>query len=97
MNGDKHFIDVPGIAQTSLSFFQLAGIARAKFLAPLSNGFLGDDDALFGEEFFHLTEAEAESMVQPDGVTNNFRGKLVTLVVGCVGFHVAQSAKSQLN
>jgi hypothetical protein len=36
-------------------------------------------------------------MVQPDGVTDDFRGKTMTLVAGCWLFHAAQSAKSQLN
>jgi len=66
-------------------------------LAPLPNGFIGDSDASFGEEFFHFTEAQTESMVQPGGVTDNFRGKTVTLVAGCWLFHAAQSAKPELN
>ena len=36
-------------------------------------------------------------MVEPHGVTDNFRGKPVTLVAGCWLFHVAQSAKPELN
>jgi hypothetical protein len=66
-------------------------------LAPLPNGFIGDRDASFGEEFFHFTEAQTKTMVQPDGVTDNFRGKTVTVVTGCWLFHAAQSAKPELN
>jgi hypothetical protein len=36
-------------------------------------------------------------MVQPDGVTDNFRGKTVTVVAGCWLFHAAQSDKLELN
>jgi hypothetical protein len=63
----------------------------------LTNGFIGDGDATFGEEFFHFTEAQTKTMVQPDGVANNFRGKPVTVVAGCWLFHAAQSAKPELN
>jgi hypothetical protein len=63
----------------------------------LPNGFIGDGDASFSQEFFDFTKAEAESMVEPDGVTDNFRGKPVTLVAGSWLFHAAQSAKPELN
>ena len=36
-------------------------------------------------------------MVEPHGVTDNFRGKTVTLVAGRLLFHAAQSAKPELN
>jgi len=36
-------------------------------------------------------------MTEPDGVTDNFRGKAMTLVAGGWLFHAAQSAKPQLN
>jgi len=38
-----------------------------------------------------------EPMVEPDGVTDNFRGKTVTLVTELFFVHAAQSAKGQLN
>ena len=36
-------------------------------------------------------------MVEPHGVTDNLRGKTVTLVTGCWLFHAAQSASPELN
>ena len=36
-------------------------------------------------------------MVEPHGMTDNFRGKTVTLVAGCWHFHAAQSDKPKLN
>ena len=47
--------------------------------------------------FFDLTKAETESMVEPHGVANNFRGEPVTLVAGGWLVHAAQSAKPELN
>jgi hypothetical protein len=66
-----------------LALFGFASIIRSKFLTPLTNGFIGHGDALFSEEFFDFTEAQTEPMVEPHGVTDNFRGKPVTLVAGC--------------
>jgi hypothetical protein len=79
-----------------LALFELASIVRPKFLTPVTNRFIGDGDAAFGKQLFDFAEAEAEAMVQPHGVADNFRGKTVTLVTGCCGFHGAQSAKSEL-
>jgi hypothetical protein len=53
--------------------------------------------AIPGEEFFHFTKAETESIVEPHGMTDNFRGKAMTLIAGCWYFHAAQSAKHELN
>ncbi len=86
-----------GIAQASLPVFKLVSIAKPKLLTPLSNGFIGDGDVSFGQEFFHLTKTEAEPMVEPNGVTDNFGGEPVTVVAGCWLFHAAQSAKSELS
>ena len=66
-------------------------------MKPLTNGFIGDGEATFGEQFFYFTEAEAEAVVQPDGVANNFRRKTMAVVAGLFGFHAAQSAKCNLN
>ena len=63
----------------------------------MANGFIGDRDASFGEDFFYFTKAEAEPMLQPDGVTDNFRGKTMTLVGRGSIVHAAPSAKPKLN
>ena len=69
----KHFVKVPGVTEAPLSFFfQHARIIRGEFPAPLTNRFIGDGDITFGEQFFDLTEAEAETMAQSDGMTDNF-------------------------
>jgi len=68
----KHFVKVPGVTKAPLSFFQCARIIKGEFPAPLTNRFIGDGDITFGEQFFDLTEAEAETMGQPDGMTDNF-------------------------
>jgi hypothetical protein len=96
LNGDDRFIEVPGIAQAALVFFQSPRIRGAELQAPLSNGFVGHDDAAFGEQFFHFTKAQAEAMIQPDGVTDDCGRKTMTLVADCFGSHTGQSAKNQL-
>ncbi len=83
LNGDKDFVDMPGVAYAALQFFEFSSIVGPKLLTPLTNGFIRDGDASFGEEFFDFAKAEAEPMVEPNRMTDNFRGKPVTLVAGC--------------
>jgi hypothetical protein len=80
-----------------LPFFEFSSIVRPKLLTPLPNRFIRDGDPTFGEEFFDFTKAEAEPMVEPNGMTDNFRGETMTLIAGCWLFHAAQSAKPELN
>lgn len=97
LNGHKDFVDVPHITQPLLALCEFSSLVRPKLLTPLANGFIGHRDSTFSQEFFHFTEAETESMIQPYSVTNNFRGKSVASVAGLGSFHAAQSATSELN
>ena len=71
LNGNERLIDVPHFAQPPLAIFELASIVRPKLLAPLANCFVGDRDAPLGEQLFHFTEAEAEPMIEPDGMPDD--------------------------
>jgi hypothetical protein len=53
-----------------------------------------EGDVPLGEKIFHLTKAEAEPMIQPDDVVDNFRGGMVTLIAGCLNFHHASLPKA---
>jgi hypothetical protein len=81
LNGHKGFVNVPDITQAAFSPFELPRIIRAKLETPLANGFIGHRDSPFSQECFHFTETETEAMVQPDGVTNNPRGRSLGLKV----------------
>ena len=87
LNGKEHFIDVPRVTQTSVAPFEVGGIVRPKPLAPLANGFIGDDDPTFGKQLFDFSETKAEPMEQSDGVTDDLRWKLQTAVAERFGIH----------
>ncbi len=42
----------------------------------------GSVEAALGEQLFRFAETEAETMIEPDGVTDNFKGKTKTAVAG---------------
>jgi hypothetical protein len=89
LNGDKDFVAMSRIAKAALPFFECSSIVRPKLLTPWPNRFIRDGDPTFDEEFFDFTKAEAEPMVEPHGMTDNVRGKPVTLVAGCSNVHAA--------
>ena len=84
---DEHFIQEPGVAKPTPAFRQLARIFWPKAVAPRSDRVIGNLDPTFRQEIFDVTVAEAEAVVQPNGVTANFRWKSMSMIVCCSVFH----------
>ena len=51
---------------------QFSGIARTELLTPDANRFIRDDDSAIGEKILYIAEAQAETMVNPDGIADDF-------------------------
>ncbi len=71
-NRDEHFIKKPGVAQVASPLLQLAGVVRAKSVTPLPNRFVGNLYSTFRQKVFDVAETEAESMVQENGMADDF-------------------------
>ena len=69
LNAD--LIDVERLTKTTMSPFERSIVSSAKLNTPESNGFVADSDATLCEQVFNTTVAYVESMVEPDGVTDN--------------------------
>ena len=59
------------ISRPILSWLQLPIVVGAERPAPLPNGFVRHGDSSFGKQIFDISEAHAESVVEPDGMTND--------------------------
>ena len=46
---DEHFVAMPDVTCTTLSFFQCTSVSWAKLATPLANGFIRDNDPAFSE------------------------------------------------
>ena len=57
-----------------------AGVFRTKFQTPEADGFVGHNDVPLCEQVFNTTEAESESVVEPNGMTDDLRGKPMAFV-----------------
>ena len=73
---------------------QVIGETRGEFLAPASHRLVGDDNAALGHDQLNIPQAEAECVVEPDGVTNDLGAEPMAIVrVGCL--HVASFIRLQ--
>jgi hypothetical protein len=79
---DSHedFVQVPNVAEAALAPLQFSGIVRTELLTPDSNRFRRDDDSAFGEKILDISEAQAEAMVNPDRIADNFWRETTTVI-----------------
>jgi hypothetical protein len=50
------------------------------FLAPAPNGLIGDNNTPLSQQELDISKAEAEHVVQPDGMADDLGGKAMTVV-----------------
>ena len=77
---DEQLVHVPDVTETALSPPQCPSIRWSKLSAPGSNGFVGHDDTTLGEKVLDIAKPESESMVQPNGMADNFGWKPVASI-----------------
>ncbi len=71
-----------------LAAFTFAGRAHgAELSTPLPDALVGDNDPPFCQEIFDISEAQAEAVVQPNGMADDLRREPVSAVAGCVAIH----------
>jgi hypothetical protein len=87
LDSHEQFVQVPRVAQASLPSPERPGVFDTKFPTPLSDGFVADGDASLCQKIFHISEAQAESVVEPNSMADNNRWKSVAAITGQVGFH----------
>jgi hypothetical protein len=80
INGQKHLIQVPFVTRSRAPATQLIGVLLAELAAPLPDRFVRDKHATDKQQFFDITVAEAEAVVQPDVMTDNLGGKMMVFV-----------------
>ena len=79
----KHFINEKSIAISLGPSSQSPCRLRSKLAAPQSNRLVAYLNATLWHQIFDIAMAEVKSMVEPNGVLNNFRRKPVTFVHLC--------------
>jgi hypothetical protein len=77
---EEDFIKMPFVTGLRPASAQHSGIRLTEFPAPLTNRLVRKNEPARSQEFFHITIAEAEPVVESDGVANNLGRKAITRV-----------------
>src|SRR4051794_12135064 len=64
----EHLIKVPSVARLGPALTELSGEVGAELEAPLPDALMADDNASLSQDKLRLAQAQAEHVVQPDGV-----------------------------
>ena len=86
---DRHedFVQKPHIYESTLTSPQPPGVIGAELPALLPNGFVRHDDAALGQQILDIPEAQAVSVIQPDGVADDYRRKAMPKVARSSSVH----------
>ncbi len=79
LNRDENFVEEPRVAKCSLSSLHRSGVRRPEFPAPLPDALIGDDYPTLSEQILDITKAQAESMIEPNGLDDDHRREAVAL------------------
>ena len=76
----EHFINVEGIAVSSVLSLQSSSIYSSEFDAPQPDGFVADGDATFSEQVFNIPMTQIESIVEPNRIANDIWRESVSFI-----------------
>src|SRR5215475_4687291 len=76
----KHLVQVPFIAWSGTTTSQLIRIVLPEGATPLPDGFIRHNNAAGEQEFFDISIAQAEAIIEPHAVADDVRRKAVVLV-----------------
>ncbi len=51
-------------------------------MTPVADSFVRDRDPPLGEEIFDISETQAEAVIEPDGVTDDFGRESIAVIAG---------------
>ena len=80
VDSNEDLVQVPNTAEAALTPLQFSGIVRTELLTPDSNRFIRDDDSAFGEKILDISEAQTETMVDPDSIADDFCRETMTVI-----------------
>jgi hypothetical protein len=92
LDPNEHLIEMPLVTGPRTTAAQAVGKAFAKFLAPTSNGLIGDDNVPLSQQQLNISKAESEQMVQPNGMADDLGRETVAVVRVWRGFHAGSLA-----
>ena len=71
--------------------------SRLDLAQPWPNRFVRHDDAAFGQQILDIPEAQAVSVIQPDGVADDFRRQAMPKIAGSSNVHPGIVPRGELS
>ena len=78
-NDDDHFIEMPIVAGRWSHRAQVSSNRLTKFKKPASHGFVRDIEASLCKQILHVSIAQSEAGIEPNGMANDVRWEAVAL------------------
>ena len=79
-DGDGGFVDTPGVAERALSALEPSAEIGTELQIPAANRLVRYLNTPFGKDIFDISEVQVESMIQPDGVADDFGRKPAAVI-----------------
>ena len=83
----EELVQMPRVAHAAPAASQPASVVEPERPTSLPNRLIRHGDPAFGEEIFDISETQAEPVVEPDGVTDDFTGESVSTIAGRLVLH----------
>src|SRR6516225_7425125 len=80
-------VQVPHIAEATLTPLQFSGIVGTEFLTPQPNRLIRDDDSSFGQKILDISEAQVETMVKPHAIADDLGRETMTGIARPIVLH----------
>jgi hypothetical protein len=77
---EEHLIQVPLVTRPRRLAAQTVGLSLTELEAPFSDGLIRKGDTATGHQFFDIAKAQREAKVEPDAMTDDLRGKAMTMI-----------------
>jgi hypothetical protein len=79
-DGHRDFIEKLAVAAWTLPFLDAPSKLRTEVRCPLAHCFIGYEDPAFGEQILDIAKTQAETVIQPHGVSDDIWRKAVSAV-----------------
>ncbi len=77
---DEHFVQEPGIAESTLPSSQSPSVIWSKLYAPAADCLVGDHNTSLRQQILGISQADTESVAEPDCVTDDLGRESVSAV-----------------
>jgi hypothetical protein len=92
----EQLVQMPDVSPSTLPTSQVVSVVESELLTPLPNSLVGDDNSAFRKEILDVSEAQTESVIQPNRVTDDLGRKPVSVVKTRIAVHHQSLAGSSL-